>query len=166
MTELNANSIFSELAKLDRYYVGYDNMIKRIADFQRESLKISNYPPYNIKKTGENTYVIEMAVAGFGKSDIEVTLEDSKLIINGKVKSSDEDDILYKGISNREFTRAFTLADTIEVKNAGLINGMLRVWLENIIPDHKKPRKITINDEESIITKDKEVLMEEKKLDD
>lgn len=160
MTEINSNSIFSELSKLDRYYVGYDAMIKRIVDLQNQSLKLSSYPPYNIKKTGENTYIIEMAVAGFGKSDIEVTIEDSKLIINGKVNSTNEDNILYKGISDREFTRAFTLADTIEVKNAGLFNGMLKIWLENIIPDHKKPRKITINDEETV---DKELLTEKNK---
>lgn len=160
MTEINSNSIFSELSKLDRYYVGYDAMIKRIVDLQSQSLKLSSYPPYNIKKTGENTYIIEMAVAGFGKSDIEVTIEDSKLIINGKVNSTNEDNILYKGISDREFTRAFTLADTIEVKNAGLFNGMLKIWLENIIPDHKKPRKITINDEETV---DKELLTEKNK---
>ena len=112
-------------------------------------MKVAGYPPYNIKKTGDNTYVIEMAVAGFGRQDIELTLEDGVLSIKGELKTDEKNDYLFKGIADRAFTRKFTLADTIEIKNADLLNGMLRIWLEKFIPEHKKPRKIDINTEET-----------------
>jgi molecular chaperone IbpA len=110
---------------------------------------IPNYPPYNLKKVDDNKYVIEVAVAGFAKSDIEITLEDDKLIIKGESKSdetkSDSKDIeLYKGIANRAFERSFALSENIEVKDAQYLNGMLKVILERIIPEHKKPKKIAV----------------------
>lgn len=149
---VNHNHLFPfDLSKFDRHFVGFDQMFDRLNKFneQLSTVKLPNYPPYNIKKTGENTYVIEMAVAGFGKSDIELVLEDGKLTITGRMNANTDDDVLYQGISNRDFARQFSLADTIEVKNADLINGMLKVWLENIIPDHKKPKKIEIGEGES-----------------
>jgi molecular chaperone IbpA len=110
--------------------------------------KIPTYPPYNIKKVDENKYVIEMAVAGFGKQDLELELQDGTLTIKGNVSSEDAD-YIYKGIAERAFTRQFTLADTVEVKNADLINGMLKIWLERFIPEEKKPKKISIGDTET-----------------
>jgi molecular chaperone IbpA len=110
---------------------------------------IPNYPPYNIKKTGDNTYVIELAVAGFAKQDIEIELADGKMLIKGNVNSDDADTaeaFLFKGIANRAFTRSFALDDHIEVNNAEMINGMLKVFLERIIPEHKKPKKIDIQE--------------------
>jgi molecular chaperone IbpA len=88
-----------------------------------------------------------MAVAGFGRQDIELVLEDGVLSIKGELKTDEKNDYLFKGIADRAFTRKFTLADTIEIKNADLLNGMLRIWLEKFIPEHKKPRKIDINSE-------------------
>jgi molecular chaperone IbpA len=108
-----------------------------------------SYPFYNIIKTGDNTYVIEMAVAGFGRQDIELVLEDGVLTIKGEVKSDEKNDYLFKGIADRAFTRKFTLADTIEIRNADMLNGMLRVWLERLIPEHRKQRKIDIKTEDS-----------------
>lgn len=145
MTNLNLfdPNYFSNLTKGS---VGFDDMFRRLADFGETLPKLSTYPPYNIKKTAENTYVIELAVAGFGKQDIELTLEDSVLTIKGQTSSDVADtDYLFKGIADRAFTRKFTLADTIEVKNADLINGMLKIWLERFIPESKKPKKIDIN---------------------
>lgn len=140
------------------FSVGYDNLWKKLDDLASSvSKNIPSYPPYNIRKIEDNKYVIELAVAGFGRSDIEITLQDDKLVISGKSSDDDENNILYKGIANRAFTRTFTLADTIEVKNADLINGMLKVWLENIIPEHKKPRKIEVGE-----TSSKKFLAEEK----
>ena len=113
---------------------------------------IPSYPPYNIKKVSENKYVIELAVAGFGKQDLEMELNEGVLSIKGRTsldtltKDGVDQTYLYKGIADRAFTRQFTLADTVEIKNAELINGMLKVWLENIIPEHKKPKKIDIED--------------------
>lgn len=160
---VNHNHAFPfDFDKFDRHFVGFDRMFDRLTKFNDQFgiAKLPNYPPYNIKKTGENTYVIEMAVAGFGKSDIELILDDGKLTVNGKLSVDAEDMVIYQGISNREFTRQFSLADTIEVKNADLINGMLKVWLENIIPEHKKPKKIEIGEGEKPRSK-KKLLTEE-----
>lgn len=141
--------------------IGFDDMFKRLSELTETLPKIPSYPPYNIKKTGENTYVIEMAVAGFGKQDIELTLENGTLTVTGHIQSDDESDYVFKGIADRAFTRSFTLADTVEVKNADLINGMLKIWLERFIPEHAKPKKITIN--ESGITPDKTIADARKK---
>lgn len=144
---------FGDLAKLDKYFVGFEDLHNRLTKSVTEYTKnVTNYPPYNIVKTDENKYVIEMAVAGFGKHNLELELNDGVLTIVGNTTVSDlvkeglESAYIYKGIADRSFTRKFTLADTVEIKNAELINGMLRVWLENIIPDSKKPKKIDIKD--------------------
>ena len=134
----------------DKVFVGFDDQFNRMAKIHDDLTKsIPNYPPYNIKKTGDNTYVIEVAVAGFAKQDIEIELADGKMLIKGNVQSDDADsaeNFLFKGIANRAFTRAFTLDDQIEVKDAEMFNGMLKVFLERIIPEHKKPKKIEVKD--------------------
>jgi len=127
--------------------IGFEPILKRLAEMSEAMPKIPTYPPYNIKKIDENKYVIEMAVAGFGKQDLELELQDGTLTIKGNVSSEDAD-YIYKGIAERAFTRQFTLADTVEVKNADLINGMLKIWLERFIPEEKKPKKINIGEKE------------------
>lgn len=129
--------------------VGFDDVFKRLNEFAEAIPKTAAYPPYNIKKTGENTYVIELAVAGFGKQDVELTLEDSVLTIKGSITSDNPTEYVFKGIADRAFTRKFTLADSVEIKNADLINGMLKIWLERFIPESKKPKKIEINDKQT-----------------
>jgi molecular chaperone IbpA len=125
---------------------------------------IPNYPPYNIKKTGDNTYVIELAVAGFAKQDIEIELADGKMIVKGNVQSDDSNDnFLFKGIAARNFQRVFALDDQVEVKNAEMINGMLQVFLERIIPEHKKPKKIEVKDAGTAKTTKKQLLVENDK---
>lgn len=131
---------FSFATNLSKNSVGFDELFSKFSDMT----KAAGYPPYNIKKTGDNTYVIEMAVAGFGRQDIELVLEDGVLTVKGEVKSDEKNDYLFKGIADRAFTRKFTLADTIEIRNADMLNGMLRVWLERLIPEHKKSKKIEI----------------------
>jgi len=128
--------------------IGFEPILKRLAEMSEAMPKIPTYPPYNIKKLDENKYVIEMAVAGFGKQDLELELQDGTLTIKGNVSSEDAD-YIYKGIAERAFTRQFTLADTVEVKNADLINGMLKIWLERFIPEEKKPKKINIGEAET-----------------
>lgn len=164
MVTHNPFSIFDNLPALTKNSIGFDDMFKRLADFSEGLPKFPTYPPFNVKKTGENTYVIEMAVAGFGKQDIEIVLESGTLVVKGQVISDDVGDYVHRGIADRAFTRKFTLADTVEVKNADLVNGMLKIWLERFIPEHAKPKKIEIksHDEASVITskkkeKDKEV---------
>lgn len=138
-----------DTSNFDRFFVGADQMLKNL----RESSEwIANnvsqaYPPFNLKKTDENKYVIEMAVAGFGKQDLEITLDDNKLVIRGNsaADSKESKEYLHMGIANRAFTRQFTLADHVEINNAEMVNGMLKIWLDHIIPEDKKPKKIEIN---------------------
>lgn len=134
----------------DKLYVGFDDQFNKMAKIHDDLTKsIPNYPPYNIKKTGDNTYVIEVAVAGFAKQDIEIELVDGKMLIKGNVHSDDADsteNFLFKGIANRAFTRTFALDDQIEVKDAEMFNGMLKVFLERIIPEHKKPKKVEVKE--------------------
>jgi molecular chaperone IbpA len=131
---------------LDKFFVGYEDQFTRLAKLHDDVAKnIPNYPPYNIKKTGENTYVIEMAVAGFAKQDIEIEFAEDKLTVRGNTKE-DDTGYLFKGIAARNFTRTFALNDQIEIKDAGLFNGMLQIALERIIPEHKKPKKIEVKE--------------------
>ena len=130
----------------DKFFVGFDEQFNRLAKLHDEVTKnVPNYPPFNYRKTGDNTYVIEMAVAGFARQDIEIEFLDDKLIVRGNVKE-EEGDYLFKGIANRAFTRTFVLNDKIEIKDASLFNGMLQIALERIIPEHRKPQKISIKE--------------------
>lgn len=142
---------FPELAKFDKYFIGADkffNKIHQTADMLANSAAASGYPPFNLKKIDENKYAIEIAVAGFSKQDIELTLDDGRLIVKSNVSYDTEENekYLHKGISSRAFTRTFTLADNVVVNDAHLINGMLRIWLEHLIPEEKKPKSIPINE--------------------
>lgn len=147
--------------------IGFDPMFKSLEEMQRTMTKVvGSYPPYNIKKVDENRYVIEIAVAGFGKQDIEIEILDGTLIIKGQTSldtlTKDGADVTYlhKGIAERAFTRTFKLADTVEIKNAELLNGILKIWLENIILDAKKPRKVEINDSAATDSSTKQFLAE------
>jgi molecular chaperone IbpA len=138
----------------DKLFVGFDDTYNRITKMHDDLTKnIPNYPPYNIRKLDDNRYVIEIAVAGFSKSEIEVEFADDKLTVKGNAQDdNDASDWLYKGIAARNFTRTFALDDKIEIKGAALINGMLKIALEKIIPDHKKPKKIEVSDEPSTVS--------------
>ena len=144
----------------DKFMVGYDRVFDQLARAHDQLTKnVPNYPPYNIRKTDENTYVIEMAVAGFGESEIEITLEDDKLTVNGSAnRDENTEEVLYQGLALRDFTRTFTLNDQIEVENAEMVNGLLKIWLERIIPESKKPKKIEISNssQKQLLTEDEE----------
>mgnify|MGYP003349298637 FL=1 len=108
----------------------------------------------NIAKISEDKYVIELAVAGFKREEIDITLEDNKLTIQGNAKK-DEDGtktFYHRGIALRNFTRVFTLADTVVVKSADLVDGLLLVELENVIPENKKPRKIPLTESKKVLS--------------
>jgi molecular chaperone IbpA len=152
MTKNDYTQIPSPFGQFDPFSVGFDKTFKALAS-QLDGIgkALPGYPPYNIKKVDENKYVIEMAVAGFAKTDLEVTLDGGKLTITGKTKDDSDLDnanvfYFYKGIAERAFSRTFTLADSVEIKNAEMVNGILKVWLENFIPEHKKPKKFDIKD--------------------
>lgn len=129
------------------YAVGFDRQFDRLWDYATHQAESSGYPHYNIQKTEDYKFVIEMALAGFDKKDIEVEVADGVLTIKS-IKDKDtgvtDEYTLYKGISKRNFTRKFTLADDIVVNDAVLENGMLSISLERIIPEEKKPRQITV----------------------
>jgi len=133
----------------DKFYVGFDDQYNRLAKIHDDLTKaIPNYPPYNIRKTGDNQYTIEIAVAGFAQQDIDIEIQGGHLVVKGNVKNAEEDDTnyLFKGIAARNFTRTFALEDQIEIKDAELFNGMLKVFLERIIPEYKKPKKIAVKE--------------------
>ena len=144
-------SIFNQLRPVT---VGFDNMFDHFErmfdeDFFRAPT-MSNFPPYNIVKTGKNTYDVELALAGFSKDDIEVQYEDNMLSVKSKSKtekSEDKDEdgnILHRGISKRWFSKSFTVADDVEVKGAELKDGLLKISMERIVPEGKAPRTIEI----------------------
>ena len=131
-------------SSLHPFTIGYDDVFKHwelLLEHQHP-----NYPPYNIVKTGDYSHVIEVALAGYSKAEVEVILEDKTLTIasTGTPTTDKPKDVVHKGIAKRAFNRKFTLADDIEVKDAKLENGLLVIELEQIIPDEKKPRQIKV----------------------
>ena len=153
--------------------VGFEPILKRLAEMAETMPKMQTYPPYNIKKIDENKYTVEIAVAGFARQDLEIELDGDKLIIKGNVRNGEEAEkdskgewtwpqVLYQGLAQRPFTRTFSLADNVEIQGASLINGILKIALEAIIPEHKKPKKIDINDEETSAPSTAEYLAERK----
>ena len=108
----------------------------------------TQFPPHNIIKLDDSRYVVELAIAGFGKDEIDITVDDGRLTIKGNKANKDESiQYLHRGIGTRSFTKTLTVADTIDVRGAEFKDGILRIGLENIVPDHKKPRKIEIGSE-------------------
>lgn len=133
---------------LTKSAIGFDDVFKKLNQITENLPKIPTYPPYNIRKIDETKYVIEVAVAGFGSQDIEVEIEEGTLTIKGSTNASTfpATEYLFKGIADRAFTRKFSLADTVIVKNADLMNGMLKIMLERLIPEEKKVKKVKINE--------------------
>ena len=132
----------------DKFFVGFEDTAKQLQTLHADLTKnIPNYPPYNIRKNDENSYTIEIAVAGFGESEIDIEIDGGKLIVKGNVDAATdalEDNFLFKGIATRAFTRAFAIDDHIEVKNAEMFNGMLKIALERLVPEEQKPKKVKV----------------------
>ena len=145
----NNLSIFNNLRPLT---VGFDDMFDHFEHMMDDSFfrgTMGNFPPYNIVKTGENTYDVELALAGFNKKDIEVEYKENMLTVKSKKQDkqeeTDEDgNIIHRGISKRMFSKSFTIANDVEVKGAELKDGLLKVSMERIIPEHKKAKLINI----------------------
>ncbi|MEC8980638.1 MAG: Hsp20 family protein [SAR324 cluster bacterium] len=125
--------------------VGFDSMFDRFFGDVDRSESATGYPPYNIRKDEENIYTIEMAVAGFSKEDLEAELKEGILTVRSK-QDQDDSEYLHRGIAKRAFSRSFTLSDDVVIKGADLINGMLTISLERIIPEEKKSRMIEIGE--------------------
>ena len=145
----NALSIFNQLRPVS---VGFDNVFDHFEKMFEDdyfNAPTVNYPPYNIVKTGENKYDVEVALAGYNKKDINIEYADNLLTIksvkdSNSAKKDSESGVLHKGISKRLFSKTFTIADDTEVKSAELKDGLLKVSLERIIPEAKKPKVIKI----------------------
>jgi len=126
--------------------LGFDRIFDRMAQMTAMPQSQSSYPPYNITKTDDYFYTIELALAGFKEEDIDIELEDGVLTIEGNSGQQEDDrEYVHKGIAARAFTRKFTLVDTIIVQGAVFKDGILSVYLENVIPEEEKPIKVEIN---------------------
>ena len=145
----NKLSIFNQLRPVT---VGFDNVFdhfeRMIDDHNFNTMTATNFPPYNIVKTGEYTYDVELALAGFSKNDIDVEYKDNMLTVKSKEKdkseAKDADGVLHRGISKRWFSKSFTIADDVEVKGAELKDGLLKISMERIIPEGKRARTIEV----------------------
>ena len=144
MNTSRALSLWDNFNQLTPYAVGFDRIFDNLSRYAADNVQSTGFPPYNIRKEGDYNYVIEMALAGFGKKDIEVEVADGTLSIRSVKENNEDDSTVYRGISSRRFERKFTMADDIVVNDAKLENGMLLIDLERVVPEEKKPRLIAV----------------------
>ena len=137
-------TLWDNFNQLTPYAVGFDRVFDNLARYMDNTVTSTGFPPYNIRKDGDYGYVIEMALAGFSKKDIEVEVADGTLSVRSVKENVDDDADLYRGIAYRKFNRKFTLADDVVVNDVSLQNGMLNIDLERVVPEEKKPRLITV----------------------
>jgi len=133
-----------DFAPLFRTAIGFDRLA-RLVDNAASAADAPSYPPYNIEKTGDDTYRLTMAVAGFRPEEIDLVVKENTLVVSGRVSTeAHKGEVLYRGIAGRAFERRFVLADHIVVEGADLLNGLLHVGLKRVVPEALKPRRITI----------------------
>jgi molecular chaperone IbpA len=131
------------LSPLFRTAIGFDRLARMVDTAAAADV---SYPPYNIEKTGDDSYRLTMAVAGFGPDDIEMVVKDNTLVVSGKAAAeTTKGELLYRGIAGRAFERRFALADHIVVDGADLQNGLLHVGLKRVVPEALKPRRIPVH---------------------
>ena len=134
-----------DFSPLFRSTIGFDRLARLVDAATHVDSAALSYPPYNIEKTGEDSYRLTMAVAGFARDELDITVHENTLIVTGKAQNEDENGrYLHRGIARRAFERRFSLADHIKVVGASLINGMLHVDLVHEVPEAAKPRKVQI----------------------
>jgi molecular chaperone IbpA len=128
----------------DPFFIGFDRALDTWNHVQNVSTA-TNYPPYNLIKVDDDSFVVELALAGFTKTDIDISVSDGKLIVKGETKAEDNDSkFIHRGIAARKFTREWALGEYMEVKAAELKDGMLKIEIERILPEEKKPRQIKV----------------------
>ncbi|HQT78949.1 MAG TPA: Hsp20 family protein [Rhodopila sp.] len=133
-----------DFAPLFRTAIGFDRLA-RLVDTAASAQEVQSYPPYNIEKTGDDTYRLTMAVAGFRPEDLDIVVKDNTLFVSGRVSNDGaKTEVLYRGIAGRAFERRFVLADHIVVEGADVQHGLLHVGLKRVVPEALKPRKIVI----------------------
>jgi len=135
-----------DIPSIHKFGIGFDSMLDELMRVG-SGQTTSNYPPHNVIKTGEETVMIEMAVAGFDEGEIDISVEGNMLTISGQQLRTDpiNYEYLHRGLSSRDFVQNFRLAEHVEVKDATIKNGVLTVILEREVPEEKKPRTIAIN---------------------
>ncbi|GGC35387.1 heat-shock protein Hsp20 [Siccirubricoccus deserti] len=143
-----------DFSPLFRTAIGFDRLA-RVLETARTSTENQGYPPYNIEKTGEDTYVLTMAVAGFGEADLDIVARDNVLTITGRAPQPEEGrSFLHRGIAGRAFERRFVLADHIVVDGAQLENGLLQLGLKRVVPEALKPRRIEVQSRRPALAND------------
>ncbi|MGO6904180.1 Hsp20 family protein, partial [Rhizobium ruizarguesonis] len=130
-----------DFAPLYRSSIGFDRVFNLLNNAQRLQA-VDTWPPYDIVKTGENEYRIQMALAGFAETDLDISQERNVLIVKGQKAEEKDGEYLHRGIAGRAFERRFELADHVRVENASLTNGLLSIQLKREIPEEMKPRRI------------------------
>jgi len=137
-----------DISPLLRASVGFENLNRLVDLAARGDGSDTGYPPYNIEKTGEGSYRVAMAVAGFARHELDLTVQENTLIVTGtaadEAATGEPRQYLHRGIAKRAFERRFQLADTIKVTNASYADGLLNIDLVREVPEHKKPRKVEI----------------------
>jgi molecular chaperone IbpA len=164
MTALSHLTFGPGFKDFEKFFVGFDDHISHLNELANAvSRNSTGYPPYNITKTGDLSYAIQLAVAGFEEKDIEIEYAENKLTVKGNISANSQAQeiiLIHQGIANRDFTRTFALNDEVEVRGAELRNGLLTIALERIVPEHKKPKKISIGTVPTIKARNKELLTE------
>ena len=127
----------------DPFFIGFNREMERLANVQLASRQ-TNYPPYDLLKLDDDTYKLSLAVAGFSKNDIDVSVDNGTLIIKGEIEEVKDAEIVHKGIAGRKFTRTFALGEYMEVTGAELEDGMLHINIDRVVPEEKKPKTIKV----------------------
>jgi len=158
MTKIHFGNLYPSTLGFDRMFNELESMLNNSIDHTSEK-----FPPHNIIKVDDEKYVVELAVAGFDEDEIDISVKEGVLSIEGNKKEvAEKIEYLHKGIGTRSFKKTLKLIDTIEVHGAQYKNGILRIGLENVIPEEKKPRKIEINNKKNVSFFKQELLSEEK----
>jgi molecular chaperone IbpA len=127
----------------DPFFIGFNRELDRLSHIHREATRQS-FPPYDLVKLDEDTYKLSLAIAGFSKDEVEVSMDNGSLIIKGEKTEEGTENVLHKGIATRKFTRTFALGEYMEVDRAEMADGILSVFVERNIPEEKKPKTIKI----------------------
>ena len=127
----------------DPFFIGFNRELDRLSNIYREATHQS-YPPYNLVKIDDDTYQLSLALAGFSKDEVSVSVDNGSLIVKGEKAEESSKEVLHKGIATRKFTRTFALGEYMEVDRAEMADGILNIFVERNIPEEKKPKKINI----------------------
>ena len=146
------NTIFDTVWRdISPFAVGFDRTFDALSIMANSKSQSVNYPPYNIRKVSDEKYTIELAVAGFDEEDIDVEVEGESLTISGNRPADASEGLVHQGLAARSFIRKFVLSDDMEIKGAALSNGMLYIGMERFIPEHCRPKKISLTSKKKLL---------------